>query len=51
LKEKDVKKLFLVLFVLMVGMAGLSAAPLRSGRGDDASQMVMPLEDVELICL
>ncbi|MDR1218647.1 MAG: hypothetical protein LBK73_03445 [Treponema sp.] len=51
MKEKDVKKFFLFLFVLLAGAAWASAAPFQSGGGDDASQMAMPLEDVELICL
>jgi hypothetical protein len=38
-----VKKLFLVFFVLMAGMAGLSAAPPRPGGADDAPQI--PLTD------
>jgi hypothetical protein len=50
-KEKDVKKLFLVLFVLLAGMAGLSATPPGRAGSDDTPQMVIPLEDVELICL
>jgi hypothetical protein len=45
------KKLFLVLLVLLAGVTGLSAMPLRPDRGDDTLQMVMLLEDVELICL
>jgi hypothetical protein len=46
------RKLFFVLLVLfLAGVAGLSAAPPRSGGGDDTTQMVMPFEAVELICL
>jgi hypothetical protein len=36
-----VKKLFLVFLVLLVGMAGLSAAPPGEGWADDAPQPVM----------
>jgi hypothetical protein len=41
-----VKKLFLVFLVLLAGVAGLSAAPLRPGGGNDAPLMVMPQEDM-----
>jgi hypothetical protein len=37
-----VKKLFLVFLVLLVGMAGLSAAPPKSGGINNTPQMVMP---------
>jgi hypothetical protein len=53
-----VKKLFLVFLVMLVGMAGLSAAPPGEGWADDAPQVVMPQADsaaftqaVDLICL
>jgi hypothetical protein len=40
-----VKKLFLVFFVLLVGMAGLSAAPSREGGVNDTPQAVIPQAD------
>jgi hypothetical protein len=39
-----VKKLFLVLLVLLAGISGLSAAPLRPGGGDDTPLVVIPQE-------
>jgi hypothetical protein len=39
------KKLFLVLLVLLVGMTGLSASPPQPGGADDAPQVIMPLTD------
>jgi hypothetical protein len=39
-----VKKLFLVLLVLLAGIAGLSAAPLRPGGGDEAPLSFIPRE-------
>jgi hypothetical protein len=44
-EEKDVKKLFLVFFVLLVGMSGLSAAPSREGGVNDTPQVVIPQAD------
>jgi hypothetical protein len=41
-----VKKLFLVLLVLLVGIIGLSAAPLRPGGGDDAPLIFIPQENM-----
>jgi hypothetical protein len=46
LRRKNVKKLFLVFLVLLVGMSGLSAAPLGSGGVNDTPQVVMPQEDI-----
>jgi hypothetical protein len=46
LRRKIVKKFFLVFLVLLAGMAGLSAAPLRPGGGNDAPLMVMPQGDM-----
>jgi hypothetical protein len=43
-----VKKLFLVFCVLLAGMTGLSAAPLRPGGGNDAPLMVIPQVDITL---
>jgi hypothetical protein len=40
-----VKKLFLVLLVLLAGIAGLSAAPPRPGGGDDTPLIVIPQEN------
>jgi hypothetical protein len=39
-----VKKLFLVLLVLLAGISGLSAAPLRPGGGDDTPLIVIAQE-------
>jgi hypothetical protein len=41
-----VKKLFLVLLVLMVGISGLSAMPLRPGGGNDTPLTYIPQEDM-----
>jgi hypothetical protein len=43
-----VKKLFLVLLVLLVGIAGLSAVPLRPGGSDDAPLIFTPQEDTAI---
>jgi hypothetical protein len=43
-----VKKLFLVLLVLLVGIAGLSAVPLRPGGGDDTPLIFTPQEDTAI---
>jgi hypothetical protein len=40
-----VKKLFLVFLVLLVGIAGLSAAPPRPGGADNVPQMIIPRVD------
>ena len=40
------KKLFLILLVLLVGMTGLSAAPPVEGGADDALQIIMPQADI-----
>jgi hypothetical protein len=45
LRRKIVKKLFLVFLVMLVGMAGLSAAPPGEGWADDAPQVVVPQAD------
>jgi hypothetical protein len=46
MRRKNVKKLFLVFLVLLVGMAGLSAVPLRPGGGDETPQSVIPQVDI-----
>jgi hypothetical protein len=48
MRRKNVKKLFLVFLVLLVGMAGLSAAPLRPGGGDITPQIVIPQADITI---
>jgi hypothetical protein len=46
LRRKIVKKLFLVLVILLVGMTGLPAAPPGQGWVNDTPQMVMPYADI-----
>jgi hypothetical protein len=43
-----VKKLFLVLLVLLAGISGLSAAPLRPGGGNDTPLIFIPREDTTI---
>lgn len=40
------KKLFLVFLILLVVIAGLSAAPPREGGGDNTLQMIIPRVDI-----
>jgi hypothetical protein len=46
LRRKIMKKLFLVFFVLLMGMSGLSVAPPEQGGDNDTPQMVMPQADI-----
>jgi hypothetical protein len=45
-RRKIVKKFFLVLLVLLVGITGLSAAPPGVGGGDNTLQMIIPQADI-----
>jgi hypothetical protein len=51
MQGKDVKRFVLVSLVLLAGLGVLFATPVQSGRSGDSSQLIVPLKDVELLCL